>query len=38
MLHSPEHRANLLDPLYTRVGISVVFTGNAVYVTEDFAG
>jgi uncharacterized protein YkwD len=38
MLHSPEHRANLLDPLYRRVGISVVLTGHTVYVNEDFAG
>jgi uncharacterized protein YkwD len=38
MLHSSHHRANLLDPLYKRVGISVVFTGNTVYVTEDFVG
>jgi uncharacterized protein YkwD len=38
MMQSSHHRANLLDPQYRRIGISVVFTGQQVYVTEDFAG
>jgi uncharacterized protein YkwD len=42
-LGSPEHRANLLDPRFARVGVGVVrgrFLGisNATVVTADFAG
>jgi uncharacterized protein YkwD len=42
-LASPEHRANLLKPGYTRIGIGLVrgsFLGNggATVVTADFAG
>lgn len=36
MLHSPEHRANLLRPTFTRVGIGVARRGSVIYVTEDF--
>lgn len=36
MLHSPEHRANLLRPTFTHVGIGVITRGGTVYVTEDF--
>lgn len=38
MMHSPEHRANLLRASFTRVGIGIALTGNKLYVTEDFAG
>lgn len=38
MLHSPEHRANLLRSTFTRVGIGVIARGGAIYVTEDFTG
>jgi uncharacterized protein YkwD len=42
-LASPEHRANLLDPRFGRVGVGVVrgtFLGaaNATVITADFAG
>jgi uncharacterized protein YkwD len=42
-LASPEHRANLLDPRFTRLGLGVArgsFLGNsaASVVTADFAG
>jgi uncharacterized protein YkwD len=42
-LASPEHRANLLRPGYTRIGIGLVRgsflgTGGATVVTADFAG
>lgn len=42
-LRSPEHRANLLRPTFTRIGIAAVkgrFLGNggATVVTADFAG
>jgi uncharacterized protein YkwD len=36
---SPEHRANLLNPGYTMIGVAVVrspYTGE-VFITEDFA-
>jgi uncharacterized protein YkwD len=36
MLHSPEHRANLLRPAFTRVGIGIAVIGNQLYITEDF--
>jgi uncharacterized protein YkwD len=34
---SPHHRANILDPDFGRVGISVLAAGGALYVVEDFA-
>jgi len=36
-MHSPHHRANLLDADYNLAGIGVVHSGNLVYVTQDFA-
>ena len=38
MMHSPEHRDNLLRTTFSRVGIGIVVTGDTVYVTEDFKG
>lgn len=36
---SPEHRANILDPDYSVIGVGVVVTGDGtIYVAEDFAG
>jgi uncharacterized protein YkwD len=42
-LASPEHRANLLSPVYSRIGIGLVRgsfqgTAGATVVTADFAG
>lgn len=38
-LHSSEHRANILDPSFTEVGVGVtVGHDGTVYVTEDFLG
>ena len=36
-MHSPGHRANLLDPDVNVVGIAVVTRKDAVYAVEDFA-
>lgn len=36
-MHSPGHRANILDPNYTRVGIGAVKDGLMVMFTQDFA-
>ena len=36
-LQSPGHRANMLNPAFTSVGIAVVRSGEAYWVTEDFA-
>jgi uncharacterized protein YkwD len=36
-MHSPGHRANLLDPAVSVVGISVVLRGREFYAVEDFA-
>ena len=35
---SPQHRANLLDGGFTRVGVGVVESGGRVYVTQIFCG
>jgi cysteine-rich secretory family protein len=37
LMHSPGHRANILDSDYNSVGIGVVLRGGEVYVTQDFA-
>jgi uncharacterized protein YkwD len=36
-MHSPGHRANLLDPNVDAIGISVVSRNNELYAVEDFA-
>jgi uncharacterized protein YkwD len=33
---SPGHYANLVDPVYTRVGVGVVWDGNVMYTTHRF--
>ena len=37
LMHSPPHRANILRPQFSVIGIGVVRSGNQIYVTEDFA-
>jgi Cysteine-rich secretory protein family len=37
LMHSPPHRANILDREYDSVGIGVVGTERGIYVTQDFA-
>jgi uncharacterized protein YkwD len=36
-MHSPGHRANLLDPSVDSIGIAVVTRNNQLYAVEDFA-
>jgi hypothetical protein len=36
-MHSPPHRANLLNPAYTDMGVGIVRSGNRLWATEDFA-
>jgi Cysteine-rich secretory protein family len=36
-MHSPPHRANLLDPRVNRVGIAIVRKGDTLYGVEDFS-
>lgn len=36
-MHSPPHRANLLDPRVREVGIAVVQQGRELYAVQDFA-
>ncbi len=36
-MHSPPHRANILNPNYNVVGVAVIRSSEHVYVTEDFA-
>jgi uncharacterized protein YkwD len=35
-MHSPGHRANILDPRMTAIGVAVIASGGALYVVEDF--
>ena len=35
---SPSHYANLVDPLYTRVGVGVVVAGDRIFTTHRFMG
>jgi hypothetical protein len=35
---SPEHRGNILDPHFTKVGVGTAFNGDTLYVTENFEG
>jgi hypothetical protein len=37
LMHSPPHRANILNPVYNAVGIGAIRKGGSLYVTEDFA-
>ncbi|HET9742642.1 MAG TPA: CAP domain-containing protein [Terriglobales bacterium] len=35
-MHSPPHRANLLNPRYDHVGIAITRVGDRLWATEDF--
>jgi hypothetical protein len=37
LMHSPPHRANILNPEYNAVGIAIVERGGELYATQDFA-
>jgi uncharacterized protein YkwD len=37
LMHSPPHRAAILDPTFNVVGVGVLRSGEDIYVTEDFA-
>lgn len=37
LMHSPPHRANLLNPAYNVVGLGVVRSGDRLYIVQDFA-
>jgi uncharacterized protein YkwD len=34
--HSPEHAANMLNKRITAIGVGVAYSGNAVFVAEEF--
>ena len=36
-MHSPGHRANILDPQLTAIGIAVASRGSQLYAVQDFA-
>ncbi len=36
LMHSPPHRANILDPNFNVIGVGVMRAGNNLFVTEDF--
>lgn len=35
-MNSPSHRANVLDPVYTHIGLGVVVEGSTIWVAEVF--
>ena len=35
-MHSPPHRANLLNPVYTEMGVGIVRSSDRLWATEDF--
>lgn len=37
LMHSPPHRANILNPEYNAVGIAIVERDGKLYATQDFA-
>lgn len=37
LMHSPDHRANILDGDYNSIGVGVVRTKEGIFVTQDFA-
>ena len=37
LMHSPPHRANILNPDYNVVGVGAVQSGGGLWVTQDFA-
>jgi hypothetical protein len=37
LMNSPGHRANILNPKYTAMGIGVVHSGDTYYATQNFA-
>ncbi|MGA9391054.1 MAG: CAP domain-containing protein [Candidatus Sulfotelmatobacter sp.] len=36
LMHSPPHRANLLNPAYNVIGLGVIRSGDRLYIVEDF--
>ena len=37
LMHSPPHRANILSPEFSAVGIAIVPRGDELYITQDFS-
>ena len=37
LMHSPPHRANILRPEFSAVGVGAIWSGGTLYVTQDFA-
>jgi uncharacterized protein YkwD len=37
-MNSPDHRANILSPAYSSVGIGLAYANGQVWATEDFGG
>lgn len=37
LMHSPHHRANILDADFNSIGVGVVRTAEGIFVTQDFA-
>lgn len=35
-MHSAPHRANILAPIYSQIGVGVVIVNHEIYVVEDF--
>jgi uncharacterized protein YkwD len=37
-MNSPDHRANILSPAYTSMGIGLAYANGSVWATENFGG
>jgi hypothetical protein len=37
LMNSPPHRANILHPEFTAIGVGVIRAGDSIFVTQDFA-
>ena len=37
LMNSPPHRANILRPEFSTIGVAVIRIGDSIYVTQDFA-
>ena len=37
LMHSPPHRANILNPAFNAIGVGAIQSGGGLWVTQDFA-
>lgn len=37
LMNSPGHKANILNPLWNRLGLGIIKSGNTYYITQEFS-